>query len=566
MGKLLVFFMASGLLMGQDIFNFQIINRISLSRITASPCLDGQVPTYVQANLRFECATPPGATGGQANTASNLGGGTGVFAAKVLEDLQFKSLVSANTGIVLTNDANTITFTLTPSNITLQSLGGALLVSQINASGTANSTTALFGDASWKAVALASHTHGIGDITSATDDTVAVGNGSVFQAKALPNCNTTTEKLHYDIATNAFSCQTDQTGAGGGAPTTSQYVTLALDGGLSAERVLTAGAGVTVTDGGANGNVTIASDTAVMESRATAQAGTTTYCRSTTGNDTYTCTLNPALTGYTRGMVVRLDADTANTGTATLDVQSLGAISILKRDGTALSDGDITANRGVLLYYNGTNFNIIGDGGGAVGNEIYSPLTAFDDSTWTNGAAVLTRNTSVAGRVRYTIGTAAGILATRQKSVAAGDFTFRVGIIPYFTKGYNGGPRIGVVLGDSGGTQKLRFCGVSINGSNAHSFISETWDSYFNTPSAEALDAPFNLTFSAENFGRGLIWLEWSRVGSALTCKASQDGKIWETVRTTDQTYLTATFVGVGGTAATDGSSARFTVFGGTIP
>jgi hypothetical protein len=49
---------------------------------------------------------------------------------------------------------------------------------------------------------------------------------------------------------------------GGGAPANAQYVTLATDAGLSAERVLTAGAGITITDGGANNPVTIASRTA----------------------------------------------------------------------------------------------------------------------------------------------------------------------------------------------------------------------------------------------------------------------------------------------------------------
>ncbi len=52
---------------------------------------------------------------------------------------------------------------------------------------------------------------------------------------------------------------------GGGAPTNAQYVTLATDAGLSAERVLTAGAGITITDGGANNPVTVA---------ATAKGGT----------------------------------------------------------------------------------------------------------------------------------------------------------------------------------------------------------------------------------------------------------------------------------------------------
>jgi len=46
-------------------------------------------------------------------------------------------------------------------------------------------------------------------------------------------------------------------GGGGGAPTNAQYVTLALNGSLSQERVLTAGNGINITDGGANGNVTI---------------------------------------------------------------------------------------------------------------------------------------------------------------------------------------------------------------------------------------------------------------------------------------------------------------------
>jgi hypothetical protein len=42
-----------------------------------------------------------------------------------------------------------------------------------------------------------------------------------------------------------------------GAPTDAQYVVLAVDGDLSAERVLTAGHGVSITDGGANAAVTV---------------------------------------------------------------------------------------------------------------------------------------------------------------------------------------------------------------------------------------------------------------------------------------------------------------------
>lgn len=45
---------------------------------------------------------------------------------------------------------------------------------------------------------------------------------------------------------------------GSGAPTGASYVVIGLDGTLSAERVLTAGVGIGLTDGGANGNATLA--------------------------------------------------------------------------------------------------------------------------------------------------------------------------------------------------------------------------------------------------------------------------------------------------------------------
>ena len=49
-------------------------------------------------------------------------------------------------------------------------------------------------------------------------------------------------------------------GGGGGAPTDAQYITLATDGDLSAERVLTAGSGIGFTDGGAGSTLTVAAN------------------------------------------------------------------------------------------------------------------------------------------------------------------------------------------------------------------------------------------------------------------------------------------------------------------
>jgi hypothetical protein len=52
--------------------------------------------------------------------------------------------------------------------------------------------------------------------------------------------------------------QRPSAGGGGGAPTNAQYVTLATNGTLTGERVLTAGTGITITDAGAGSTVTIA--------------------------------------------------------------------------------------------------------------------------------------------------------------------------------------------------------------------------------------------------------------------------------------------------------------------
>jgi hypothetical protein len=57
-----------------------------------------------------------------------------------------------------------------------------------------------------------------------------------------------------------FVLQGDGGAGGGGAPTTAQYLTLALDGTLSAERTFAIGVGLDTTDAGANGSFTIDMD------------------------------------------------------------------------------------------------------------------------------------------------------------------------------------------------------------------------------------------------------------------------------------------------------------------
>ena len=96
------------------------------------------------------------------------------------------------------------------------------------------------------------------------DDKVGTGSGgslTVEEADGSPSVSSVTKiKVSNGTLTDDGSGTVTVTtgGGGGGAPTDAQYVVLAIDGDLSAERVLTAGTGISLTDGGANGNITVA--------------------------------------------------------------------------------------------------------------------------------------------------------------------------------------------------------------------------------------------------------------------------------------------------------------------
>lgn len=88
------------------------------------------------------------------------------------------------------------------------------------------------------------------------------------------------------------------------------------------------------------------------------QSGNHSYGDSGEGTDAYIIGLNPALTVYYTGMQIKLEADVANTGAATLDIDGVGAKAITKNGTTALEDGDIAAGQVVTLVYDGTQFQL----------------------------------------------------------------------------------------------------------------------------------------------------------------------------------------------------------------
>lgn len=77
----------------------------------------------------------------------------------------------------------------------------------------------------------------------------------------------------------------------------------------------------------------------------------------------YTLTLSPVLSAYTAGICVAVKIHAANTGTSTININGLGAKSILDSKGNTLPSGKLRLNGVYTLRYDGTNFILQGEGG-----------------------------------------------------------------------------------------------------------------------------------------------------------------------------------------------------------
>jgi len=86
------------------------------------------------------------------------------------------------------------------------------------------------------------------------------------------------------------------------------------------------------------------------------QRGSSDYV-TTSGTNTYTATFSNAPGSLTDGLRISVEVGTSNTGAATLNVNGLGAVSIVKQDGTTtLASGALVAGQIIDLMYNGSNW------------------------------------------------------------------------------------------------------------------------------------------------------------------------------------------------------------------
>lgn len=120
---------------------------------------------------------------------------------------------------------------------------------------------------------------------------------------------------------------------------------------------------------------------------------------SVAGTNTITGSMTPDLTSYSTGMMVIFTPANNCTGATTINIDSLGAKSIVKGDGTALESGDLQASTVHFLIYDGTNFVLINPMSFNLVNGTLSGTFSVTGALTLNGA--LTTDNTTADEVGY---------------------------------------------------------------------------------------------------------------------------------------------------------------------
>ncbi|MBY0375603.1 MAG: hypothetical protein K2Q23_16525 [Bryobacteraceae bacterium] len=204
--------------------------------------------------------------------------------------------------------------------------------------------------AQWRAVG--------GDVTGEPENLTVTR----LQNRAVANTTPTTgQALVWNGSASRWEPQTIS-GAGAGNPITVRAA--GVDVGNRSIVNFIAGNGVlqTLSDTGLAINIQQDIDPAIVQTQGAAQAGANLYCASSGASATaYTCSLNPVLTAYTTGMLVRWRPDVASAGgSITLNIDGLGTRPVRLSDGTANPpSGVIQAQRLYQLWYDGSVFRLV---------------------------------------------------------------------------------------------------------------------------------------------------------------------------------------------------------------
>lgn len=109
------------------------------------------------------------------------------------------------------------------------------------------------------------------------------------------------------------------------------------------------------------------------------QDSTLTYLTTVAGTDVITAIAPTTMSAYATGQSFHFIASGSNTSAVTVNINSIGAKSVKKTDGNALSAGDIVIGSAVQIIYDGTNFQCINPASALNGNVV-GPASATDNA------------------------------------------------------------------------------------------------------------------------------------------------------------------------------------------
>jgi hypothetical protein len=165
------------------------------------------------------------------------------------------------------------------------------------------------------------------------------------------------------VTSNIWSVQTGSGGSGSGTGNVSLENNGAAVGSEAVEDFIS-GLGLlnALSDTGTQLNIQQTIDPAVVQTRASSQAGTSRLCTSASGSaSAYTCFMNPTLTLYSAGMVLYWVPDVGGGGGATtINIDTLGATPVMLADGiNSPTVADITAGKLYALWYDGNVMRLL---------------------------------------------------------------------------------------------------------------------------------------------------------------------------------------------------------------
>jgi hypothetical protein len=168
---------------------------------------------------------------------------------------------------------------------------------------------------------------------------------------------------------------------------------------------------------------------ALLPSLAQLYGGTANYCVDSGTANAYILAAYAGIVAYSDGLSVTFKVGNTNTTSSTINLNSIGAASVIRTDGTALQAGDLTAGTFVTVIYNTT----LSEWQIAPNASVYSASASASSSSASSSASTATTQAGIS-TAQAVISTAQAVLSTASAATAAG---YASSITSYVTKRFD---------------------------------------------------------------------------------------------------------------------------------